>query len=57
MGVAPANDKNNEPGEDEPDDVVLPLGRQSTEGLFEDLGTRIMISVPHRNLSMLPGAN
>ena len=49
--------KNVKPGEDEPDDVVLPLRRQTTEGLFEDLGTRIMISVPHRNLSMLPGAN
>ena len=46
--------KNVKPGEDEPDDVVLPLRRQTTQGLLEDLGTRIMISVLHRNLSMLP---
>ena len=36
----------NEPGEDEPDDVVLPLRRQTTQSLLEDLGTRIMRSVP-----------
>ena len=46
--------KEDKQGEDEPDDVVLPLRRQTTEGLLKDLGTRIMISVPHRNLSILP---